>query len=194
MTNHAKNNSFRWNRIAALIVTYSNRNLMASLSDLQREALLAELGGLRKFCLSLTGKAADADDLLQTTVERVLAKGMPDDAHPAKWAYRVCKNAWIDELRSRDVRQKYPHLVVDETEVSPSAEHTAGGEREIAAVSAALEKLSTDQRLALTLVAIDGKTYAEAAEILEVPVGTIMSRIARARKHLVEIYGSVDKD
>jgi RNA polymerase sigma factor (sigma-70 family) len=193
MTNHAKNNSFRWNRIAALIVTYSNRNLMASLSDLQREALLAELGGLRKFCLSLTGKAADADDLLQATVERVLAKGMPDDAHPAKWAYRVCKNAWIDELRSRNVRQKYPHLVVDETEVSPSAEQTAGGEREIAAVSAALEKLSTDQRLALTLVAIDGKTYAEAAEILEVPVGTIMSRIARARKHLVEIYGSVDK-
>lgn len=166
---------------------------MASLSDLQREALLAELGGLRKFCLSLTGKAADADDLLQATVERVLAKGMPDDAHPAKWAYRVCKNAWIDELRSRDVRQKYPHLVVDESEVSPSAEQTAGGEREIAAVSAALEELSTDQRLALTLVAIDGKTYAEAAEILEVPVGTIMSRIARARKHLVEIYGSVDK-
>ena len=166
---------------------------MSSLSDQQREALLAELGGLRKFCLSLTGKAADADDLLQATVERVLDKGMPADAHPAKWAYRVCKNAWIDELRSRDVRQKYPQLVVDDSEVSPSAEQTADEEREISAVSAALDELSTDQRLALTLVAIEGRTYAEAAEILEVPVGTIMSRIARARKHLLVIYGTVDQ-
>lgn len=162
---------------------------MSSLSDFQREAILAELGGLRKFCLSLTGKAADADDLLQTTVERVLNKGMPADAHPAKWAYRVCKNAWIDELRSRDVRQKYPQLHEDETEVAPSAEQSAGEERELAAVSAALDELSPEQRLALTLVAIEGKTYAEAAEILEVPVGTIMSRIARARKQLVKTYG-----
>lgn len=166
---------------------------MSSLSDLQRDAVLAELGGLRKFCLSLTGKAADADDLLQTTVERVLEKGMPADAHPAKWAYRVCKNAWIDELRSRNVRQKYPQLVMDESEVAPSAEQIAGDEREIIAVSAALDQLSTEQRLALTLVAIEGKTYAEAAEILEVPVGTIMSRIARARKHLLESYGSVNE-
>ncbi|MDG2273887.1 MAG: sigma-70 family RNA polymerase sigma factor [Halioglobus sp.] len=166
---------------------------MSSLSDLQRDAVLAELGGLRKFCLSLTGKAADADDLLQTTVERVLEKGMPADAHPAKWAYRVCKNAWIDELRSRNVRQKHPQLVMDESEVAPSAEQIAGDEREIIAVSAALDQLSTEQRLALTLVAIEGKTYAEAAEILEVPVGTIMSRIARARKHLLESYGSVNE-
>ena len=165
---------------------------MPSLSDLQRESLLAELGGLRKFCLSLTGKSADADDLLQTTIERVLEKGMPEGAHPAKWAYRVCKNAWIDELRSRDVRQKYPQLVVDEPEVAPSAEQSANDEREISAVSAALDQLSSEQRLALTLVAVDGKTYAEAAEILEVPVGTIMSRIARARKQLVDIYGSAD--
>ena len=56
------------------------------------------------------------------------------------------------------------------------------------AVSNALAQLPTEQRLALTLVAIEGKTYSEAAEILEVPVGTIMSRIARARKQLVEIY------
>jgi len=166
---------------------------MPSLSDSQREALLAELGGLRKFCLSLTGKAADADDLLQATVERVLDKGMPADAHPAKWAYRVCKNAWIDELRSRDVRHKYPQLVVDDSEVSPSAEQTAGEEREISAISAALDELSTDQRLALTLVAIEGRTYAEAAEILEVPVGTIMSRIARARKQLLVIYETTDR-
>ena len=161
---------------------------MRALSDLQRDVLLAGLGGLRKFCYSLTGNAADADDLLQTTVERVLDKGMPEDAHAAKWAYRICKNAWIDELRSREVRGRYPQLVVEQLDASPSAEQAASGEREIAAVSEALDKIPPDQRLALTLVAIEGKTYAETAEILEVPVGTIMSRIARARRNLMETY------
>ena len=167
---------------------------MSMLSELQREALLAELGGLRKFCISLTGTVADGDDLLQATVERVLEKGMPADAHVAKWAYRVCKNAWIDEIRSRDVRQKYPQLVVDEDNDTPSAEQTAGGQRELEKVSAALAELPVEQRLALTLVAIDGKTYAEAAEILDVPVGTIMSRIARARRNLVAHRGLSNKD
>ncbi|MBA6413716.1 RNA polymerase sigma factor [Parahaliea sp. F7430] len=158
---------------------------MPSLSDSQREALLAELSGLRRFCYSLTGSQADADDLLQTTVEKVLEKGMPEGAHPAKWAYRVCKNAWIDELRSRDVRQRYPEQV-EESEGSPSAEWVASQERQVSDLSDALEQLPTDQRLALTLVAVEGKTYAEAAEILEVPVGTIMSRIARARRQLMD--------
>jgi DNA-directed RNA polymerase specialized sigma24 family protein len=62
---------------------------MPALSDTQRELLLAELGGLRGFCYSLTGNHADADDLLKITIERVLKKGMPTDAHAAKWAYRV---------------------------------------------------------------------------------------------------------
>ena len=156
---------------------------MPSLSDRQRELLLAELGGLRKFCLSLTGSHADADDLLQVTVERMLDKGMPEDAHVAKWAYRVCKNAWIDELRFREVRQRYPQTNdPGEGESSPSAEQRASEEQDMEAVSALLHELPTEQRLSLTLVAIEGKTYAEAAEILEVPVGTIMSRIARARK------------
>ena len=161
---------------------------MPSLSDKQRELMLAELGGLRGFCYSLTGNHADADDLLQITVERVLEKGMPADAHAAKWAYRVCKNAWIDEIRSRNVRQKYPQLVVESLDVAHSAEHLAGGEQEFSVVAKALDSLPNDQRLALTLVAIDGKTYAEAAEVLEVPIGTIMSRVARARRQLVGIY------
>jgi RNA polymerase sigma-70 factor (ECF subfamily) len=167
---------------------------MPSLGDSQREALLSELGGLRKFCYSLTGNAADADDLLQITVERLLDKGMPEDAHPAKWAYRVCKNAWIDELRSRDVRQRYPQQADDLGNTALSAEHVANSEREIATVSAMLDQLPQEQRLALTLVAVDGKTYAEAAEILQVPIGTIMSRIARARKQLTELYGATDQE
>jgi len=167
---------------------------MPALSDSQKEVLLAGLGGLRKFCLSLTGNSADADDLLQVTVERVLSKGMPESAHAAKWAYRVCKNAWVDEVRSRGVRQKHLDQVGEMSLDAPSAEKTAGDERHIAAVFGELEQLPDDQRLALTLVAIDGKTYSEAAEILDVPIGTIMSRVARARKQLVKMYEPSETD
>ena len=153
---------------------------------------MADLGGLRRFCLSLTGQTADADDLLQATIERLLEKGMPADAHVSKWAYRVCKNVWIDEIRSRDVRQRYVQAADSKEEISESAEHVAGIERQIQQVSKALDTLPEEQRLALTLVTVEGKTYAEAAEILDVPVGTIMSRIARARKNLLEIKGLLD--
>lgn len=166
---------------------------MSALSDSQREALMAELGGLRRFCYSLTGSAADADDLLQATVEKLLFKGMPEDAHAAKWSYRVCKNVWIDELRAREVRQRYPLTAVDDS-TSQSTEEVAQVEQDLADVSAALDKLPDEQRMALSLVAIEGKTYAEAADILEVPTGTIMSRIARARKNLLQHYGPKDKE
>lgn len=162
---------------------------MPSLSHLQRDVLMAELGNLRRFCLSLSGTAADADDLLQVTVERILDKGMPTDADATKWAYRVCKNAWIDELRSREVRQRYPQQVAWNTEEAPSAEDSASGERAVEAVAVAMNALPMEQRLALTLVAVEGKSYAEAAAILEVPVGTIMSRIARARQQLLQTRG-----
>lgn len=159
---------------------------MPQISGEQRAVLLAELGGLRKFCLSLTGAAADADDLLQTTVERLLEKGMPADADPLKWAYRVCRNAWIDEVRSREVRQRYPAQAVDDSASAPSAEASASTERTVTAVTEALNALPDDQRMALVLVAVEGKTYAETAEIMGVPTGTIMSRIARARRQLAD--------
>lgn len=149
---------------------------------------MGELKGLKRFCLSLAGSEADADDLLQGTVERLLERGIPGDAHTARWAYRVCKNFWIDELRSREVRTRYANNMVqsgEALEISPSAEEQSEGERTLAAVNDALMKLPQEQRMALTLVAVEGKSYAEAAEILEVPIGTIMSRIARARKQLL---------
>lgn len=163
---------------------------MATLNAKQRDNLMAELPGLKRFCLSLTGTEADADDLLQATVERLLDRGLPDDAHMARWSYRVCKNLWIDEVRSREVRTRHVVSVVQAGgpgETSPSAEALSAVQLELDAVYAALGKLPEEQRMALTLVAVEGKSYAEAAEILDVPIGTIMSRIARARKQLLRV-------
>lgn len=160
---------------------------MGKLSQVQREEILAELPALRRFCMSLVGQGADADDLVQATVERLLTKGMPADAHPGKWVFRVCKNLWIDELRFRQVRIRMAHMVVEDPSHGPSLEQVAAGQLEARSVLIALGGLPEQQRMALSLVAIEGKSYAEAADILQIPVGTIMSRIARARQSLAAI-------
>lgn len=161
---------------------------MGKLSDSQRQAILAELPALQRFCLSLVRNRADADDLLQATVERLLSRGMPANAHPAKWAFRVCKNIWLDELRFREVRTRMAHIVASDSREAPTVEQEAAGELQVRAVLTAMENLPAEQRLPLSLVALQGKSYKEAAEILEVPVGTIMSRIARARQSLALIF------
>jgi RNA polymerase sigma-70 factor (ECF subfamily) len=161
---------------------------MGSLTAVQRQELMAELGGLKRFCVSLTGSDADADDLLQGTVERLLQRGVPADAHMARWAYRVCRNLWIDELRAREVRSRHAMGHAQSAAAlaaAPSAEDETAMRRSLEALERSLGQLPQEQRMALVLVAVDGKSYAEAAEILEVPIGTIMSRIARARKQLL---------
>ena len=167
---------------------------MASLTAQQRQDLIEQLPRLKRFCLSLTSDPTDADDLLQITVERLLEKGMPSDAHVAKWAHRVCRNLWIDEIRSRDVRIRY----AQSESVSEGAGTTAANTDEwvqLDRVAAAMEKLPPEQRAALVKVAVEGCSYAEAATLLEVPIGTIMSRVARARKALAEdLEWSVERE
>lgn len=146
---------------------------------------------LRRFAYSLTGSMDDADDLLQNTVERLLARDTPDDADLAKWAFRVCRNVWIDECRSRKVRREaaeQPELtdgqVVD-------GQHQTTKEIEWNRVDAAMSRLPEDQRQIISLVAIQGMPYKVVAEILDVPKGTVMSRLARARKALSEALAPV---
>jgi RNA polymerase sigma-70 factor (ECF subfamily) len=135
--------------------------------------------------MSLTSDPADADDLLQVTVERLLSKGMPADAHVAKWAHRVCRNLWIDEIRSRDVRSRYA-LAEGAVDGVGTTSSNSDESVQLDRVSAAMERLPPEQRAALVQVAVEGCSYAEAAALLEVPIGTIMSRVARARKALAE--------
>lgn len=159
---------------------------MTKLTAGQKADLMEELAGLKRFSVSLTGDSHDADDLLQLTVERVLEKGMPDDAHAGKWAYRVCRNLWFDELRARDVRSRHVRAEMagnGEQNISPAdglvrLEFERAGE--------ALSRLPEEQRSVLLLVAVEGRSYAEVAEILDIPIGTVMSRVARARRSLAE--------
>ncbi|MBB3060510.1 RNA polymerase sigma factor [Microbulbifer rhizosphaerae] len=145
---------------------------------------------IRRFAYSLTGSMADADDLLQSTVERVLSKKIPKDVDLNKWVFRVCRNLWIDEYRSRKVRQE----AAQQPELSEGqivdGERAIAGEMELERVNRAMDRLPNDQRSILALVALQGMSYKEVAATLEIPMGTVMSRLARARAALCEILNA----
>lgn len=150
--------------------------------DLMRKRIVELETDVRRFAISLTGNFSDGEDLLQSTIERVLTKGAPKNVDLKRWMFRVCKNKWIDDIRAKKVR----HIAHqgDEFQSTPEAdiEDRIDTRDKLMAVLGILQSLSPDQRMALTLTAIEGLSYKEAADILDVPIGTIMSRVARARK------------
>ena len=155
----------------------------------RQQELVEILPNLRRFCLSLAGSLADADDLLQMTVERVLEKGLPDDAELLPWTMRVCRNLWIDEIRARKVRENATRDPVLGDEQIVAGEAEVLGKLSLREVQAALAELPEEQRVVLELVAVEGYAYKEAAAALETPIGTIMSRLARARSALAGKLG-----
>lgn len=152
-----------------------------------KQQLSSLLPALRRFALSLCGNLADADDLLQSTVERLLTRPIPDDIELLAWAFRVCRNAWIDEHRARKVRENATQREELQQTTSPDDTQRVHDQMELHEIDAALAGLPDDQRAALALVAIQGLSYRQAADILDVPTGTVMSRLARARIKLVEL-------
>jgi RNA polymerase sigma factor (sigma-70 family) len=152
--------------------------------SLSREALLDALPRVRRFARSLSGSTHDGDDLLQSTVERVLARGVPDDVDLLKWMFRVCRNLWIDEVRSREVRRSAAASPELTDEPAVSGEAVAFGEIMLREVDRAMAALPGEQREVLALVTVEGLSYREAATVLGIPIGTVMSRLARARAAL----------
>jgi RNA polymerase sigma-70 factor (ECF subfamily) len=137
---------------------------------------------MRRFARGLTGSAVEADDLVQAACERALTRAHQFQAGTRfdSWMFRIVQTIWIDQLRARDVRREEAEEAgarVGTDEPARRAEARLALEE----VRTALQQLPPEQRAALLLVTVDGLSYKEAAEVAEVPVGTIMSRLARAR-------------
>ncbi len=148
-----------------------------------QQDLIDQLPAVRRYAYSLTGSMADADDLLQSTVERVLKKPPPEGVALSAWLFRVCRNLWVDEYRARQTREKHAHDPVVHAEgVEP--EGALDAHLALDEVDEAMSKLSDDQRELIGLVAVEGLSYKEIAATLSIPMGTVMSRIARARSAL----------
>jgi RNA polymerase sigma-70 factor (ECF subfamily) len=121
---------------------------------------------------------------MQSTVERILQKGLPDGVDLTRWMFKVCRNLWIDDRRAHQVRQRAQREPELSEEPIVSGEAVALGELRLREVERALAQLPDEQRAVIALVAVEGLSYRETAEVLEMPIGTVMSRLARARAAL----------
>jgi RNA polymerase sigma-70 factor (ECF subfamily) len=148
--------------------------------------LAALLPRMRRFARSLTFHREDADDLVQVAMERALGRSeqYTEGTRLDSWLFRIIRNAWIDEVRSRIRRdavfapeEEGEHVGHDGTEVQTQR----------LAVQKALSLLSEEHRMVIGLVLVDGLPYKEAAAVLEIPMGTLTSRLARAREALQKL-------
>jgi RNA polymerase sigma-70 factor, ECF subfamily len=171
----------------------SRRSTPQGMSDsheeLRRE-VVALLPRMRRFARTITRHREDADDLVQLSVERALMR--LDQWQPGtrldSWMFMIMKNAWIDEVRSR-VRRDAVFLPEEagENVGQAAGEWPADRHNVRMDVQRAMEQLGEDQRLAVGLVLVEGLPYKEAAEVLGIPIGTLTSRLARARESLQAI-------
>lgn len=138
---------------------------------------------LWRFSLSLSGTRAGADDLAQKTCARALerADGFEPGTHLDRWVLTMARRIWLNELRAETVRRGGGLVPVEEIELAaenlPAEMNIFAGE-----VFNSIAALPDAQRETVMLVYVEGYAYKEAADMLEVPIGTVMSRLAAARK------------
>ncbi|MEM6712957.1 MAG: RNA polymerase sigma factor [Pseudomonadota bacterium] len=155
-------------------------------ADLKRQ-LITLLPRLRRFAQTLTRSVTEADDLVQEACLKVLAKSeMWDPTQPLdRWMFRVMRNLWISEIRKQKVRFGEGTVLADE---SSELVTTQTGEDSVAYsdLRGAMDALPVDLSCVLLLVSVEGYSYAETADTLDIPIGTVMSRVHRARKALAK--------
>lgn len=156
-----------------------------------QDQLVAFLPNLRRFAISLCRSREMADDLVQMACERALANearfepGTRFDA----WMFRILRNLWIDETRKRRTAGPQEDISERDDIVGSSGERDADTRLMLKSVSQAIGRLVDEQREVLLLVCVEELSYRDAADVLGVPIGTVMSRLARARKNLGEATG-----
>ena len=152
--------------------------------------LLTLLPRLRRFARALARDAADADDLMQVALERALqardqwAPGTRLDS----WMMRIVRNCWIDEARSRSAAR--PHLRARGGRRSwsaPTRIRRSSCRAEMHDVDRAMGSLPPEQREVIALVLVEGLAYREAADLLDIPMGTLTSRLTRGRQALAQM-------
>lgn len=147
----------------------------------------AAIPSLRRYAHALVHDRDHADDLVQDCLERAIARRdqFRGEAPLKPWLFRILLNRYRDLLRRAP-----PHLVAVEDLVAElSRPGTQEGHLALAEVHAAIDRLPPDQRAALLLVALEGLSFEEAARLLDIPRGTLMSRLARARASLRSMTG-----
>jgi RNA polymerase sigma-70 factor (ECF subfamily) len=153
--------------------------------DQRRAAILAEIPRLRRYARALLRNRDSADDLVQDCLERALGKldGWRTGDNPRRWLFTIMHHLFVDQMRREKRRGEAAMLPIEASEAMAVPAHQA---ESVASheILDALQAISPDRRTALLMVAVEGFSYAEAANVLGVPAGTLMSRIARGREEL----------
>lgn len=151
--------------------------------------LIDTLPKIRRFSRSLTGSASDADDLTHDTVAAALNK--QDKWTPGtrfdSWVYKIAQNLHISGLRRATVRRNYQQLL------NGSQNWVQGGAEansDLVAVVNFIRSLPAEQQTVLVLIAVEGYGYAETAEMLGISIGTVTSRLSRARTAIKEFHNA----
>jgi RNA polymerase sigma-70 factor (ECF subfamily) len=155
-----------------------------------QSALIAETVKLQKFSMKLTKNKSNADDLLQSTCLRALEKAhlFEDGSNLFSWTSKIMYNLFVTEYR-RKVKfetQYDPESFLQKISTAPPQENNA----ELAKVKRAIMKLSRSKREIIMMVCVKGLRYEEVSEILQIPVGTVRSRLSRAREQLQMIMAA----
>ena len=163
------------------------------LSDELRTSLLNAIPHLRAFAISLTGKVDQADDLVQEAILRGLSHldSFTPGTDLQAWLFTILRNLFYTSLRKRRREVEDPDGVIAGMLSTAPEQH---GRLDLNDLRTALGKLSVEQREALLLVGAEGMSYEEAAAICEVNIGTIKSRINRARTRLADLLDVADAD
>lgn len=156
------------------------------MTEPDRSLLAAEIPHLRRYARALLRDPAAADDLVQSSLERALSRWhlWQADRRLRPWLFAIMHNLYVSSLRSR-IGALVPLTEVAMPTVSPSQDAYLDAQR----VLAAANDLPEEQRMPVLLIGLEGLSYKEAAEVLEIPVGTLMSRLHRGRERLREVLG-----
>lgn len=153
------------------------------------DELEANVPALRRYARALTRNIDRADDLVQDCLERAISRrGLFRSGGPVRpWLFTILTNLYRNALRTE--RRHGPTVDMDTLPElgtpAPQPAHMALNE-----IARAIDTLPLDQKEALLLVTLEGTPYAEAADILQIPLGTLMSRLGRARAALRQLTGA----
>ena len=147
-------------------------------------ALIAQLPSLRRYAAALSGSIVTGDDLVQDCIERALRQSdrLRDPQKLGGWLRSILHNLYVDELRRKRSRGSEEDItdLADTLAISVAPSDRAPFHE----FTAAMDSLSVEHRQILLLVGLEGMNYREIAKKLAIPIGTVMSRLARARERL----------
>ncbi len=158
-----------------------------------RSSVAAEVPYLRRFARALTGNPSTADDLVQDCIERALTRLhlYDEDRNLRTWLYTILRNLYINDVRKNSRRG--PHMNIEEVSEHSLGQSTDQANQSVLVqdIAKALEQLPDEQREVIVLIAIEELSYEETANIIGTPIGTVMSRLSRARNRLKIIMSDV---